>query len=94
MSDKLTERFSIEEQKAKFGENFNADYNSVNIGHFDEMLDRIDCLQNQIETNFISHPIATNYKRISEYLEKIQDNLSIAYAELNEIRKIAKEDTV
>ena len=53
--------------------------NSINDGHYLELMDRIHIVMMNIQDHLIDHPLAENEKGVQKKIEKAQHNLWKAY---------------
>jgi hypothetical protein len=53
--------------------------NSINKGHYLELMDRIHIVMMNIQEHLVEHPLAENEKDIQKKLEKASHNLWKAY---------------
>ena len=53
--------------------------NSINKGHYLELMDRIHIVMMNIQEHIIEHPLSENEKDIQKKIEKAQHNLWKAY---------------
>ena len=53
--------------------------NSINPGHYLELMDRIHVVMMNIQDHLIDHPLAENEKDIQKIIEKAQHKLWEAY---------------
>ena len=53
--------------------------NSINDGHYLELMDRIHIVMMNIQDHLIDHPLAENEKDVQKKIEKAQHNLWKAY---------------
>ena len=61
--------------------------NTINEGHYAELLDRLHIVIDNIDSHLLEHPLAKQEQKIKKLIERATENLAEAYLTVGNLKK-------